>query len=133
MWPKFVRWLVFGVTFSLAPIADDYVSAIGRHGGSFPPIAEVLKHGELFILSSALAAVGLGEIIGANQKFQLVKIFIGGFSALNIFSSSELYSHANSPESANFIGYYTVVSYFIFAFTCIVSASCILISDIKDA
>jgi hypothetical protein len=132
MGAKIARWLLFSVIFSLVPILASYLLAVANTSAGFPPLATVAKHGELFLLSSALAAIGLGEVIGVNQKGQIYKIITGGFSCINIGLSTFLFVFTNNAADLA-ASYFSSVSYWMFLFSCVVATSCVALSEIRDA
>lgn len=130
---KTVRWLFFSVFFSLVPILADYGWAFGNSAVDVPNLSAVLRHGELYLLSSALAAIGLGEVIGVNQNWQIPKIITGGISILNICFATFLYTYINNSGAERAAIYWSSKSLLFFAFSCIVATSCVALSEIGDA
>ena len=141
---KLARWLIFTVVFSLIPLVVDFVSEIARTNGALEA-ANFGRHGELYLLASAMCAVGLGEIIGVSQNWSLPKIMAGGGAAVIIALATALYTisasdaaqalvrgasehgAANNVFAKNLLGY----SGLTWIFACIVSTSCIALSEVK--
>lgn len=132
MLAKIVRWAIFTFAFSLIPIVVNYISGYALQGEP-PPISELLKNGELYLLAASFSAVGLGEVIGANQTWQLAKIVCGGFSALMIGFSTLLYAFSNNSPSDGAVTYLANLSSWIFIFSCVIAVSCIVLSEVSDA
>jgi hypothetical protein len=130
MGAKVARWLVFSVLFSLVPICASYALAIASSTTVVPPLSSVVKHGDFYLLSSVLSAVGLGEVIGANQKFQVYKIITGGVSCLIIGFSTFLFVYASTSELELVELKLAYASYWMFVFACIVATSCVVLSEI---
>ena len=127
---KIFRWAIFTVLFSLLPIVASYVIAVAKKDGTFVPLGSVIEHGELYLLSSSFAAVGLGEVIGVNESWKISKIIVAGFSLLNVGLSSILFATAsNMAGNANAV--LEAFSYPIFFFSFIVGTACIALSEAK--
>jgi hypothetical protein len=133
MGAKIARWLLFSVAFSLVPIIANYLLAVGKSSKAFPPLSTVIQHGELFLLSTGLAAVGLGEVIGANQRAKIIKIITGGVSSINMLLSTLLFATLNNTPDELATSYFSYLSFWIFLFTCVVATSCVVLSEIGDA
>jgi len=129
---KISRWLFFSVMFSLIPLLASYLTA-SSDKKDWPQLSSALGSGELFLLSTTFAAVGLGELLGGNQRYPVAKIIVGGFSFLKLCMSTFLYAAANHSAAGTAETFYLNTSYWIFIFSCVVSTSCIALSEIKDA
>lgn len=130
---KLIRWVIFTVLFSLLPIFISYIVATVRDADNPSLLASVVSHGELYLLASSFSAVGLGEIIGVNQKWQISKIIVSGLSLLSLVLSIGLYVYLNYNQDQKAILTLTSMSYWTFSFSCVVSSACIALSEIKDA
>jgi hypothetical protein len=77
---RLVKWIVFSVVISLLPLAADWANRIsqGRSGISEDVLAEVLAHGELLLISAAIAADAVGDLIGSRPEFKMLKYLAGG-------------------------------------------------------
>lgn len=141
---KLARWLLFSVLFSLIPLVIDFVSELARTNGSLA-WDSFGRHGELYLLASAMCAVGLGEILGSREKAIIPKISAGGAAALIIALATALYTisasdaalalahQAGTQVSANETFAKNVLNYsgLMFLFACVVSTSCIALSEVK--
>jgi hypothetical protein len=127
---KFTRWIIFTIFFSLVPVLASYILAIAK-AGELIPLTSVLEHGELYLLSFTFSAVGLGEIVVGNVKWQIPKLITSGVSVFNLGLSTLLFAYANGETgvtSENLARF----SYPIFILSCIVATTCIFLSEIKD-
>jgi hypothetical protein len=59
---KLVRWLIFSVVISLLPLLFRF--ALEATDGKSPTLSDLLSQGELLLISSAIAAAAVGELIG---------------------------------------------------------------------
>lgn len=86
-------WVFFGVLFALMPVIMDVMSDITRDGSA--SLEASIDHGELVLVTGALAAMSLAELINhlgdsrrwpvialASVNFGLVAICTGWYSAI---------------------------------------------------
>lgn len=133
MGAKLTRWAIFTILFSLVPIVASYLAAIAKSPAALPPLSVALEHGELYLLSSSFAAVGLGEVIIGSRKWEIPRLIMSGFSAIEIGLSALLFSFANnSASSAGTGAYWAFVSYPIFISSCIIATTCVALSELQD-
>ena len=139
---KLARWVLFSIIFALIPLFVDFIAELTRTNGQS---ASFGRHGELYLLASAMCAVGVGEILGVNQKFVIAKIAAGGAALLIIGLATALYTISASDAAAELVKqagdaktsgadfYKGVVGYswLMFVFSCIVSTSCIALSEVE--
>lgn len=146
MGAKLARWVVFTILFSLIPLAVDFVSEIARSSGVVE-MSSFGRHGELYLLASAICAVGLGEVLGVNDKYNIYKILAGGGAVVIITAATALYT-ISASDAVNALTHASatgtlpnesfsrkILSYsgLTFLFACIVSTSCIALSEVKNA
>ena len=129
---KIIRWVLFSVIFSLAPLLASWLWAAANSKTFVSPMT-VVSQGDLYLLASGFGAVGIGELIGINQKWISAKLVIGGFSALNIVLSVFLYAALRNSTPDTNAEFLTLTSFWLFAISCIVSTSCMALSEMKDA
>ena len=144
MGAKIARWLLFTVLFSLIPLGVDFLAEAARTNGEVS-ISSIGRHGELYLLASAMCAVGLGELTGISSKYLIAKLLAGGAAMIVIGAATALYTISASDAATalaqqagsqpavtqsfahNVISY----SYLMFIFACIASTSCIALSEVK--
>ena len=86
-------------------------------------IDDVLKHGDLFVVSAVLAAGALGELLAAvsrGPRFYLV--VLAGFFGLLTFGADTFAYMAATTARADEVA---VISIWLFALTLLASASCV--------
>ncbi len=63
---RITKWLLFGVVCSLLPILFKVITYVTR--GQNIELTILVEHGELFLISTAIAATGLGELVTEGPK-----------------------------------------------------------------
>jgi hypothetical protein len=82
---KIFLWL-FGVVFALLPIGASYVN--GRLDDNPPGWVDLLAGGELFLISSAIAADAVFKALRGGDEFRGLRIFTGGCCLLVVVATS---------------------------------------------
>ena len=99
---RLVKWILFSVIISLLPLVADGVNRIsqGRSGIGQSVLTEVLAHGELLLVSAAIAADAVGDLIGSGPEFKMLKYLAGGACLAIILFGSLWYAGiaANSHD-----------------------------------
>lgn len=100
--------------------------------GKAASVAAVTYHGELLIVSVALGAAAIGELIGSSARFTSPKIFAAGFCLLTLLLSAFHYADitacciAAQPLEASVVANISTTSY---VSTVICSACCIILAE----
>lgn len=130
---KLIRWFIFSVAVALLPLIFHALQLITR--GKSASLSAVTSHGELLIVSVALAAAAIGNIIGnKNMTLSIPKLLSAGFCMLMLLLSSFYYADISAcrisgqPIEDNVIACVSLISY-IFTFIC--SACCIVLSEVE--
>jgi len=80
-------WLwLFGVVFALLPIGANYVNGSLDHNA--PGWIDLLAGGELFLISSAIAADAVFKALRGGDEFRGLRIFTGGCCLLVVAATS---------------------------------------------
>lgn len=118
---KLVRWFIFSVLIALLPIVFAYwhIATDGKH----PNWASIVAHGELMLVSVALAADAIGELIGRGAAKPLKKILAGGGCTITVISASFYFADVSSKPPVD-LELVLRTSLGIFLLTVIASASC---------
>lgn len=127
---KLVRWLVFGVVFALLPLFFNYLKAYGR-GATISP-ADLSAHGELLLISAAIAAAAVGELLASGRRYQIAKIIAGGGSVLLLAVASLWFADISTLAPATPLVNYARVSnasFVVFGLTVVSSACCVVLSE----
>jgi hypothetical protein len=89
---RLLRWFIFSVAIALMPLLFRLFDALSRGGGVQLPA--LLAHGELLLVTSAITAAGLGEVIGVRRLDEgqnlggLGFVFMGGGCVITLMLSS---------------------------------------------
>lgn len=129
MWRKLIKWLIFSIFLALIPLLAIYLFQRIIHD---PIKFEVLvSHGELFLISTAMAAAALGEIITSDKKRGILMICSSGGCLLIVILASMLFSFVLRANIINKIdvNYVSIVSIIVYCFAFITSGSSIVLSE----
>jgi hypothetical protein len=123
---KSCRWLLFTVIFALIPLAGVFLHPLFL--GKPAALQPVVAHGELLIISVALAADALGDLIASSKAWEVPKLVAGGVCAISIGLASLLFSEVYFDESVR-PEIVLTTSLWIFGTTLIVSGCCKILAD----
>jgi hypothetical protein len=126
MGERFARWLVFGVVIALLPLGFKYV--VGLTDGPPPSTTTLLAHGELLLVSVAVAAAAVGELIGRGRRRVVFKLLAGGGCVATILFSS-LYFAVVSERTVAHPEVVARMSMLLFGLTIVASGSCIALAE----
>ena len=118
---KLTRWFIFSVLIALLPIGFTYVHLVTDEKPA--SIAILLAHGELLLISVALAADAVGDLIAGGTEKAVRKIISGGGCVITVIFASFYFADVSSRAQVN-TGIVFEVSIAIFIFTLVASASC---------
>lgn len=94
MTERLVLWAIFSVGIALVPLVFKGVSLITKE-----PIegeGNVIIRGELLLITVALCAAAVGELLASGPSFQLVKIISGGASIIILLFSSLYFAQVSA-------------------------------------
>ncbi len=126
---KLIRWLIFSVTFAMLPFVFKIGSGMIR-GFSFN-WEFLLGNGELFIVSSTLCAVAVGELFGSSSKKTFLQIILGGMGILIIALASFAYADVSFGKGELLINRVMLISSVLFISSILVSSACIVVTELK--
>lgn len=92
---RILKWFLFSVLIALAPLAADGLNRLSQISGTIslkPITVGILGHGELLLISAALAADTIGDLIASGEQFKTLKLVTGGASAIIILLASIWYA-----------------------------------------
>lgn len=127
---KLTRWLIFNVMIALVPLSAGFLGLqLGRHA---PSLHVLTARGELLLVSSAIAAAALGELIPAGRARATPKLCAGGSCILLVLLSSLFFAaiqaqHDADPQSV------LSMSLWLFAGTLLAGFSCVYLAHEGDA
>jgi hypothetical protein len=126
------RWIVFSVVIALLPICFAYVYALTIEkpdSTAGPSIKRTVVHGELLLVSVALAADAMGEVIGTGQRRRVLKYSAGGGCLICIICSS-LYFAVVSVQDTPHVDLVFWISVGLFTLTLLSAGVCKTLADI---
>ncbi len=111
----------------------NYFRLLGR--GENPDMNLVVSRGELLIVSAAIAAGAVGELIASGRALAIPKLISGGGCILILFLASLWFADISvAAISGQVIDARTVSVYsmYIFAFTVVSSGSSLVLAGISE-
>lgn len=126
---KLIKWLLFSAVISLVPICATYVILLSSNNS--PSFISLICRGELQLISVALLANGIGEIVANDTINKIIKLLLTGVSTILLLIISIWYGSivssliSSSINTTNdFLVLYTLIA-FIASF--VISGCCISI------
>jgi len=83
---KLLLWLSISVGFALLPLGANYIN--GRSSGKPPGLVDLLAGGELFVISAALTADGIGRALLGGERRKGIRLSCGLGCSLLLVSTS---------------------------------------------
>ena len=83
---KLVRWFMFSVLISLAPLAASHFSL--QFDRREPSLESLVGRGELLLICATIAAAAVGELIPTGRDKPLRKLIAGGACMVIVVASS---------------------------------------------
>lgn len=142
---RLTRWLIFSVIVAMVPLAFDYFARM-TDGSEAPKLAAIVSKGELLLISAAIAAAAIGEIIGRPGKRAVAELVATGACVVTFFFASLYYANVSvlqrqysrealsqqqEQQPKEEVIFRTSVVLFIF--TLISSAGCMVLSKEDEA
>jgi hypothetical protein len=126
-----VRWFAFSVIIALLPICFAYVYTLTtqKDGATPPSLKRTVVHGELLLVSVALAADAMGEVIATGHRRRVLKYTAGGGCLICIIFSS-LYFAVVSVQDTTHVDLVFWLSIGLFALTLLSAGACKTLADI---
>jgi hypothetical protein len=125
---RLVQWFLFGVIAAVIPLGAD---ALIRHAEKNTPAgwADVIGHGELLLVTVALAFPAFGAILMSDVDRTLRGVF-GGFAVVTLFLIALLYAsiaHSAKDTDPHFI---VVASIVLFLLMLGIGTVCVAVAKI---
>lgn len=92
---RLLRWFLFSVIISLVPLIFDGVLLWSRETPSRQIAVAVLAGGELLLISTAIAADAVGDLVGSGSTRTGLKLLVGGTCVISLLFAALWYA-ANS-------------------------------------
>lgn len=96
---RLLRWLLFTVAIALMPFAFAWVRSI-QYGGSIG-LADVAGGGDLYLVATAIAATGIGELAGTGRHRRPRTLLLAhGFAVLVLLWAALFYADAAAARTS---------------------------------
>lgn len=122
---KLVRWCIFNVLISLAPLFISYL-ALGLDQKE-PSLALITARGELLLISTTIASAAVGELLPSGRKYATLKVTSGGACMLLVLLSALFFSAIQARRDPN-AGAIFAASVMLFSFTLLASFSAVYLA-----
>ncbi len=127
---RLIRWFVFSVLVALLPFVWNWISLVTQEKAA--TLETMFCRGELFLVSCALCAAALGELIGTGRKFAEFKLLVG-FGCLSVLMLNSLWFSQVSFQVLSATKYDTMFvtegSLMAFMFTVLVACGALLLVE----
>lgn len=126
---RITQWMIFNVCIALMPILINYVKVVSVKGKHFE-LSALFAHGELLLVSVAIAAEAVGGLMLSKPEKKFRKLLMGGASILLLMFTSFWFADIVTeigPLDAVFIARTSLV---VFAITLFTSGNCKLLSEV---
>ncbi len=125
---KLTRWFIFGVVVSLLPFALAFLNLWASKKPA--KIEDLFSRGELLLVSTAIGAAAIGELLGIKDTHALGKIIVGGFSFVTVLTQMAWYAYASDASRGLDGRYVAKFSIVFFVVTLFCSSACLFLAGI---
>ena len=125
-----IRWFIFGVIIALAPLTCRMI--ISGFSGHYLTMIELCCGGELFLISSTMAATAVGRLVASGKTLGTLKYIIAGSTLFLLLISSFSYAFVTATVgSSRLIGAnISSTSFVVFIMAAIASGSCVAVGEV---
>lgn len=127
-WEKMTRWIIFNVIIALLPLLLNYF--IIRTSGRAADMAMLIAKGEILLISAAIAAGAIGELLNGGDGHRIAKYVAGGSCVILLFMTAGWFTHIHGLTSPANIDFITSNSIVLFIATMVTSAWCVTLSEL---
>jgi hypothetical protein len=89
---RLLRWILFSVFVSLIPLLLHWVVLLGQEKPLSGVWTAVLAHGELLLISTAIAADAIGDMVASGLRNEVGKVLAGGGCVLSLLFAALWYA-----------------------------------------
>lgn len=129
-WKKSSQWVLYTVLLSLLPIAFDYIIVYAKGNGSWPDFNDVIEHGELCLVATAMSFVAIGEMSGFRSEGGTGRVVLFWFCLLSAAASIGLYVIIKSIANANTVGSLSSISAILFLGTVFITTAAVAVAEL---
>ena len=126
MTARLIRWAIFGVIVAILPLVFRYLWTLSQNGGA--SVTQMLSNGELLLISTALAASAIGEIIPCGRQYPGCALVAGGGCLSSLLFGALYYAavSSNPPARQDIVVF---ISFVLFSFSLLSSAGCLIVAE----
>lgn len=129
---KLIKWAIFSVAVALMPLAFHAIQLAWR-GNPFS-IGAIIGHGELLLVSVAIAAAAIGDLQGnKHSTLGTVKLLSTGFCFIVLLMSSLFYADISACQLADQVLQESMiknVSLLCYAVTLVCGGCCVALAEV---
>lgn len=138
MWVKILKWFFLSFLISLLPFAASALTLMihAKPIGGFDGLSIFWEHGEMCLISIALAAAGIGDIASSNMHtLREIKIAVMLLSVCFLLATTCVYAEIaaclalNEPYNVSLTKHATP---YLLIFSAITGFTCVLLSKEKQ-
>ncbi len=125
-------WVIFSVILALTPLLFNFLLPYIK--GGLISYEDVLKKGELLIISVAIGTSAVGQMIGSGSNNKIYKIISAGCCLILVITASLLFAAIASPSITNQNIDETrlaAISLYMFYMTIVSGSSCVILEGIS--
>ena len=93
---RLAKWLIFGILIALVPLLASWTT--GKLFGVGGSLVDLLAKGELYIITAALCAAGIGEVVGSTNEHKALRLIFGGFTTILLLLSALLFAAVSNQD-----------------------------------
>lgn len=130
---KLIRWFIFNIIIALLPIYFNclYLLILGLQ----PTIEVLTGHGELLLISAAIAAVAIGEQVGSGRYLLILKLGAVGGCVIMLLGASFCFAVVSTSIQSEQVIQTNIVaniSIYLFLGAIVSSGSCLALAQVKQ-
>ncbi len=133
MLQKLIKWLLFSAVISVVPLFSTYIILLLH--SNYTTITTIIARGELQLISVALLANGIGEVVSNDNISKTIKIALSGLSTILLLLISIWYGAIvssliaqNSTSTPQVLEFPSLI---IFLVSFFISACCVVVGENK--
>lgn len=131
MLEKLLKWLLFSVIVSVVPLFSTYIILVIY--SSEPSFVSIISRGELQLISVALLANGIGDVVTSESIRKVFQVLLIGLSTVFLLVISIWYGaitsiliSGTSTTTYQSLEYPTLIAFLVSFF---ISACCVAVGD----
>lgn len=130
---RLVRWCIFSVAVTLLPIIFNLIKCMVNSNCTLS-ITYLFCHGELLIISNAIAGSAIGQVIAVRNTRHVPTLIAAGSCVIILSLSSFLYAEMTAAGSTNSYDPHgiSITSLVMFILTILAGASCVILAEVSE-